>query len=108
MPVNAIENVFTALAGAPLLDGAACRGQAPGWDGADPADPATAVAIGACRQCPALAPCRQWVTSLSPSRRPSGVVAGRIYRRAATGGAVTTPQIAPGRTEPTTKENHLP
>lgn len=35
-------------------------------------------ALRICAACPALTACRSWVDDMRPSRRPRGVVAGRI------------------------------
>ncbi len=70
----------------PLLEGAACAGLAPAFDapapGSDPKETLRALnaALSVCSSCPALDPCRDWFTSLRPSERPEGVVAGR-YRQ---------------------------
>jgi len=40
-----------------------------------------AVAVAICEGCPALLPCSNWLASLAPDRRPSGVVAAQVVRR---------------------------
>ncbi|GAB7144420.1 hypothetical protein [Mycobacterium riyadhense] len=81
-------DLFAALGGTPTLPGALCKGQAPVWDEAlppqrdpDPDDTAQRLsfAMAACRRCPALTPCRAWLASLPPRKRPTGVVAGQLH-----------------------------
>lgn len=73
-----------ALAGAPSLPGAKCRGRAHLFDPAATSEPTEVVAqrhaqaLGLCQRCPALDACTEWVSSLRPSRRPPGVVAGKV------------------------------
>ena len=73
------------LAGAPSLPGAACLNDWQTWDAPeaaeDPADAAARMADAAercVRDCPAFTRCAEWNASLSPGRRPIGVVAGQI------------------------------
>lgn len=79
-----IADLLTELASAPQLPGALCRGHAPEWDepeaADDPDDTAERIefAVSACCRCPALAPCAAWFDGLPATRRPGGVVAGRI------------------------------
>lgn len=84
-----LESLVGALGGIPLLAGALCKGQPEIWDEPSPAsrdpDPSDTAgrlkfALNACQRCPALAACTQWVTSLRPSKRPVGVVAGELWR----------------------------
>ena len=65
------------LSGSVRLDGALCRGKAKTFDAADEASRRAAVEL--CSRCPVLNECRLWVASLSPCRRPPGVV-GATYR----------------------------
>jgi hypothetical protein len=68
------------LAG-PDLSGAACVAHrdlfdataAPGGDKLYPQ------AIQICEQCPALDPCRRWLSGLPRSQKPFGVTAGRVH-----------------------------
>lgn len=46
------------------------------WDG-DGSQEELEQAASVCRACPLLAQCSDWLGSLRPSRRPSGIVAGR-------------------------------
>jgi WhiB family redox-sensing transcriptional regulator len=69
-------------AGAPALPGARCRGrphlfdeQRPDEDDANAAARHTQ-ALALCNRCPALTPCQSWFASLSPRKRPAGIVAG--------------------------------
>lgn len=75
---TAISDLLGYLAALPALPGAACKGRAPLFDGETTGDRIQAERL--CRDaCPSLGRCGRWVASLSPSRRPSGVIAGR-YR----------------------------
>lgn len=79
-----VDSLMLALAGAPSLQGARCRGRAHLFDEAAPNEkPETvaarhAQALGICSRCPSLNPCETWFLGLTPSKRPLGVVAGRI------------------------------
>ena len=69
-----LETLLAAIK-APRLPNAACLGRHELFD-SRPADPGRT--CGICRNyCPALPACTQWLASLAPSRRPSGVVAGQ-------------------------------
>lgn len=70
-----VAAVAAILRGTPSLPRALCRGDAR-FTSDDEADQAEAIEI--CQLCPELARCRQWVERLPPSRRPAGVIAGRI------------------------------
>lgn len=76
------------------MPGAACRGLGELFDPLDPDDEsdrtsAEVAAMRVCeRQCPVLAQCRRWFKSLPDSRKPTGVVAGRVYRRQQEGGTI--------------------
>lgn len=80
------QGLLGALAGAPSLPGAKCRGRPHLFDEARPQDDETVVAaryaqaLGLCQRCPARDPCEKWFLSLSPRKRPTGIVAGRINR----------------------------
>ncbi len=73
-----------ALAAAPRLPGAACKGRYELFDPAEPGEDEddytyrdeTALAI--CRHCPALTDCQSWLETLPPRQQPPGVIAGRI------------------------------
>jgi len=72
-------------AAVPRLRGARCRDKWELFDAAatrlhGPAASAQAEALAECRQCPALMLCREWLDSLEPRARPSGVIAGRVIR----------------------------
>lgn len=65
-----------------VRDGGLCIGYRAGlppsaWD-ADTGPVLRQLAVRTCGQCPALAPCGQWLDGLPRSRRPGGVVAGRL------------------------------
>lgn len=70
---------------APRLDGAKCVKHPELFDPHDADDrgaaEAEAAAVRLCWSCPAVIRCREWVDALPPSRRPPGVVAGRMVRR---------------------------
>lgn len=75
-----LDGLVGALAGIPSLPGARCRGRAPLFDCDDDDPEIIQYAIWQCRACPALADCRDWVTTLRPSQRPSGVTAAVMRR----------------------------
>lgn len=80
------QNLFDALGGAPSLPGAKCRGRHRLFDPKAEFDPEPPEhteqrhrqALALCAECPALARCADWVDSLPRSKRPSGVVGGRV------------------------------
>jgi hypothetical protein len=82
---NTPADLFAALAGAPSLPGARCRGRAHLFDEASANESAQLVAqrhaqaLGLCRGCTALASCTRWFDTLTPKERPHGVVAGRVH-----------------------------
>jgi hypothetical protein len=77
--MSTIDDLMAALAGAPRLPGALCRGEADLFDQYD--DPATVdYCVDVCASCPARADCERWLDSLRPSQRPHGVIAGRVNR----------------------------
>lgn len=75
--------LFAAL-GCPSLPGARCRGRSHLFDPAQQGEAPEKVAqrqnqaAQLCSGCPSLEPCAAWLDGLPPSRRPAGVVAGRI------------------------------
>jgi WhiB family redox-sensing transcriptional regulator len=79
------DTLLAAIAGAPALHGARCRGKGHLFDSAEPHENPDIVeqrhnqAIGLCHHCPALGRCESWVLSLKPSRRPPGIVAGQVW-----------------------------
>lgn len=83
--MNPFDSLLGAMVGAPALPGAKCRGKSYTFDEAHPGEhPDTvaarhAQALNLCLRCPSLAPCQAWFASLTPARRPRGVIAGRIY-----------------------------
>ena len=82
--MNPFEELLSAMARVPILRGARCRGRhelfdAPGCDEPDDvAQARTDQALRICQSCPALDACTGWVDSLPASKRPPGVIAGRI------------------------------
>jgi len=81
---NPFETLVLALAGCPSLPGARCRNRSALFDGAGQGEHPDlladrhAQAAGLCAHCPALHGCRAWIDGLPRTRRPEGVVAGRI------------------------------
>lgn len=79
-----LTDLVGALAGVPSLPGARCRGRPHLFDEAAPAEPDTvaaarhAQALRLCLNCPSLDPCTAWFLTLTPAKRPTGVIAGRI------------------------------
>jgi hypothetical protein len=79
-----LAGLLAALAGAPALPGAACRGHGDTFDprrcgeSDTDADTRHRTALAMCHRCPALSRCRDWLAATPPSLRPRGVVAGRI------------------------------
>ena len=92
------DNLMLALAGAVSLPGARCRNRSHLFDAAEPnEEPGTVAArhsqaIGLCNLCPSFQKCGEWLYSLPPSRRPSGVVAGRVIN-------IPKPRKKPNKTE---------
>lgn len=81
---DVLATMLGALVGAPALPGARCRGRSHLFDDIaegelrDVMDARHQQALGLCRTCPALASCSAWFDSLPKSRRPLGVVAGKV------------------------------
>lgn len=82
--MNPFEQVLSALAAAPVLRGARCRGRhylfdpQEGRESDETANARHLQALGLCERCPALSACQAWLDSLPRSKRPCGVVAGRV------------------------------
>lgn len=84
------ESISVFLAGVPDLPGARCKGRADLFEATvgvrpidgrptrDELERARSEALRVCAACPALDPCRVWLDGLRPTRRPRGVVAGRV------------------------------
>jgi hypothetical protein len=72
------------LVGTPHMPDAVCAGHAELFDPPEPSTGHTDTherirfALKLCRRCPELAACRNWLNSLPPNRRPSGIVAGLL------------------------------
>jgi hypothetical protein len=72
------------LAQSPPLPGASCRGlshlfdAAMDWDGGNSRRLARKAARRVCASCPCLDACGSWIETLPQSRRPAGIVAGRL------------------------------
>lgn len=79
------EEIAGALATAPALPGARCRGRHHLFDEAHPDEPEEvtqarhAQALGLCSRCPSLEPCRAYFDRLKPRQRPGGVIAGQVH-----------------------------
>lgn len=85
------QRMAALIAGIPDLAGASCKGEAHlfettigahGGPTKDELQAARTTALRLCASCPALDPCRAWLDGLRPTRRPQGVVAGRIVNAA--------------------------
>jgi hypothetical protein len=75
--MSQLDALLAAIATSPDLPGARCAGRWQIWDETD--DPEIVeYAIHQCNSCPCLTACAQYVDRLKPSRRPPGVVAGRV------------------------------
>jgi hypothetical protein len=85
------DQLLAAIAGAPALHGARCRGKGHLFDEAAPNERQSTVearhiqAMGLCQHCPALDRCREWYESLPRRKRPLGVVAGQVGQPARQG-----------------------
>lgn len=82
--MSGLDDLLGALVGVPVLPGAKCRGRSHLFDPATKAEDVTvteqrhAQALLLCSGCPSRRPCREWVDSLTPARKPKGVVGGRV------------------------------
>lgn len=78
------HDLLDAISGVPALPGARCRGRHHLFDPRGDNEPVEtaeqrhALAVDLCAGCPALPACKTWCDSLSPTRRPPGVTAGRL------------------------------
>lgn len=79
------HNLLAALAAAPALPGALCRGRPHLFDEANPGEADHVVqarqaqALSLCGRCPSLTRCEDWFESLPPRKKPGGVIAGRLH-----------------------------
>ena len=77
-------DLLDAIGQAPVLPGARCRGKAHLFDprgdneAAEVVDQRHAQAVGLCQRCPSLSACATWFDGLPKSKRPTGVVAGKV------------------------------
>ncbi|MEX3652379.1 hypothetical protein ABFW14_19015 [Mycolicibacterium fortuitum] len=84
MSADQLTALLAAVGAAPALPGARCRGKHHLFDEAgkneapETADERHAQALGLCTHCTALASCEQWFDTLPRTKRPAGVVAGRL------------------------------
>lgn len=84
MSSDQLTALLAAVGAAPALPGARCRGKHHLFDEQGKheelgtAAERHAQALGLCTHCTALASCQTWFETLKPSRRPQGVVAGRL------------------------------
>lgn len=75
--MSSFDDLLAALTAVPRLDGARCRGRWELWD--ETIDPEVVeYTVNQCRGCPALNACENYLAGVKPSKRPAGVVAGRI------------------------------
>ncbi len=83
-PMTALHHLLEALAAAPSLPGARCRGRHHLFDEAAPNEAPEVVeqrhaqVLGLCSRCPAADRCRAWFNALPARHRPHGVVAGQL------------------------------
>jgi WhiB family redox-sensing transcriptional regulator len=89
--VSDFDILLAAIAGAPALVGARCRGKAHLFDGAQPGEKPEVVAqrhnqaLGFCGRCEAAERCRDYFNGLPRRKRPTGVVAGQVHQPARPG-----------------------
>jgi len=101
----ALSLMAAVLTGVPRLPGVRCLGRGDLFDPAATGEAPEAAAdrhnqaVGLCQHCPALDPCAAWVDSLKPSRRPGGVVAGRVRGPRPPGRPPATPPHANDHTQ---------
>lgn len=82
--MSPLDALLAAVGVAPALPGARCRGRHHLFDELQRGEPVAVAgqrhlqAIGLCQACPSLNPCRAWFDGLKPSKRPTGVTAGRV------------------------------
>lgn len=82
--MTALHHLLEALAAAPSLPGARCRGRHHLFDEAAPNEASEVVeqrhaqVLGLCSRCPAADRCRAWFNALPARHRPHGVVAGQL------------------------------
>ena len=78
------DSLLAAIAGAPALVGARCRGKSHLFDEAQPGEHPEVVAqrhnqaLGLCGRCEAADRCREYFDSLPRRKQPPGVIAGRV------------------------------
>jgi len=84
MQGTAVTDLLAELSLAPAFPGARCRGRPhlfdpkSGRESTPAAEQRYAQALALCSRCDSLQRCGEWLESLPRSRRPLGVVAGRI------------------------------
>ncbi len=85
--MTSLDGFLGSMLGVPALPGAKCRGRSQLFDEQAKTEPHDVVeqrhaqAKLLCTVCPAFDPCRRWLESLTPAKRPTGVVAGRVVAR---------------------------
>lgn len=78
------DNLAGALIGIPDLAKGLCVGLPEIFDEASPGEAPAVVeqryaeALRLCASCPELQPCRDYLDSLPPAKKPGGVVAGQV------------------------------
>jgi hypothetical protein len=83
--MSQLDELLSALVGAPAFSGARCRGRHQLFDEAERYEPSEIVAarhaqaLSLCHGCSALPRCGEWFNGLPPRNRPTGVVAGQLH-----------------------------
>ncbi|TVX95898.1 hypothetical protein FPV58_26675 [Mycolicibacterium porcinum] len=84
--MSQLDTLLAAVGAAPALPGARCRGRHHLFDEqgthetTETTEQRHQQALGLCQHCTALASCQTWFDTLTPSKRPPGVIAGRIIQ----------------------------
>lgn len=78
-----LDVLLESMDGIPNLSGARCVGEWKIFDNEHGSAELEEYALNLCGSCPVRAECAEWVDSLKPSKRPKGVIAGRIHKRKA-------------------------
>lgn len=82
--MSMLDQLLAAIAAAPAMPGARCRGRHHLFDGGPPGESPEVrearhgQALALCARCPALDRCETWFDSLPRRQRPVGVIAGKV------------------------------